>query len=160
MKKLFFFLILGSMLSFENESYSDLITVDSTINLKWNKAYADDTIDKSIIGLKWALSYMGAVLPSSANGFSTDTNIITIDLQKLGFNENAQRELLKLSKKIKATSEYKVNNNIDLGQFVTLLLGSSEHYYQIIGTPKKLNEILSRYTLSPKKATSTNRLFR
>jgi hypothetical protein len=156
MKKLLFFFFICSILSCERDSYSDLVETDNSINLKWNKAYPDDTIDKSLIGLKWTLSYLGAVLPNSNNGFSTTETTITIDLKKLGFSVNAQQKLLQLSEKIKVTPEYQTKKNIDLGRYVTLLLGASEHYYEIIGTPKTLTEVLNQYTLLPQKGYVNN----
>lgn len=156
MKKLLSLLLFLSLISCERDSYSDLINTETTINLKWNKAYPDDSINKSLIGLKWALSYVGAVLPSSNNGFSNTDLTITIDIKRLGFSENAQLKLSQLAEKIKATSEYQTNNTIDLGRFVTLLLGASEHYYQIIGTPKTLTEVLNQYTLLPQKGYVDN----
>ena len=154
-KYIYTFLILINF-SCTNDSYSDLIETDSSINLKWNKAYPDDSIDKSLIGLKWSLSYIGALLPTSTNGFIVTNNTITIDIEKLGFNQNAIEKLLKLSDKIKNTSEYKTNNSVDLGRYVTLLIGASEHYYEIIGVPNTLNEILNKYTLLPQKGYVNN----
>ena len=156
MKKLLFFFILCSILSCENDSYSDLVETETTINLKWNKAYEDDTIDKSLIGLKWALSYIGATLPSSNSGFSNTETTITIDIKKLGFSAEAQQKLLKLSEKIEATSEYQTNKNIDLGRYISLLLGASKHYYEIIGTPETLTQVLNQYTLLPQKGYVNN----
>ena len=156
MKKFIILFLACSFFSCENDSYSDLIETKTTINLKWNKAYADDTIDKSLIGLKWALSYVGATLPSSNSGFFNTETTITIDIKKLGFSDDAQQNLLKLSKKIQATSEYQTNNSIDLGRYVTLLLGASQHYYEIIGTPKTLSQVLNQYTLLPQKGYVNN----
>lgn len=156
MKKLVSLLLVFWLLSCERDSYSDLVGGETAINLKWNKAYPDDTIDKSLIGLKWALSYMGATLPSSDAGFRTTASTITIDIKKLGFNVNAQQNLSKLVEKIKATPEYQNNNAVDLGRFVTLLIGASEHYYEIIGTPNTLDEILNQYTLLPQKGYVNN----
>ncbi|WP_026703495.1 hypothetical protein [Flavobacterium soli] len=150
-KYIFYVLLLSFLISCENDSYSDLVETDSLLHLKWNKAYPDDSIDKSLIGLKWAFSYIGATLPTTTNGITIQNSTIIIDLKKLGFNENAIQKLLKLSIKIKNTSEYKTNKNIDLGRFVTLLIGSSEHYYEIIGTPNTLDEVLNQYTLLPQK---------
>ena len=156
MKKIVLFFFLCSILSCENDSYSDLIETETSINLKWNKAYADDSFDKSLIGLKWALSYVGATLPSSNNGFFNTETSITIDIKKLGFSEDAKQKLLKLSKKIQATSEYRTNNSIDLGRYIALLLGASQHYYEIIGTPKTLTQVLNQYTLLPQKGYVNN----
>ena len=144
------------LISCEQDSYSDLIRTETKINLEWNKAYTEDTIDKSLIGLKWALSFVGAILPSSNSGFSTTTTTITIDIKKLGFTESAQQNLLKLVAKIKNTPEYQNNNAVDLGRFVTLLIGASAHYYEIIGTPNTLAEILNQYPLLPQKGYVNN----
>lgn len=156
MKKLFYIILTFLLLSCTNDSYSDLIETDKSINLKWNKAYPEDTIDKSIIGLKWALSYVGATLPSSTNGFITTNTTITIDIEKLGFNETAQNKLAILHSKIINSDEYKQTNAIDLGRYVTLLIGASEHYYEIIGTPKTLSQVLNKYTLLPQKGYVNN----
>ena len=75
-------------MSCTNDSYSDLVDTETTINLKWNKAYDEDNIDKSLIGLKWALSYVGATLPSSNAGFSNTENVITINIKYLIFSDN------------------------------------------------------------------------
>jgi hypothetical protein len=149
---LFFF----TLLSCESSTYAELATTDTTLNLKWNKAYDDDTIDKSIIGLKWALSYIGAALPSTNIGVTTANNLITINIENLGFSKNAQQKLLQLSKKIKTSTEYKTTNAIDIGRYVTLLLGASEQYYKIIGTPETLNQILENYVLLPQKGHVNN----
>ena len=156
MKNIILYLFITLLMSCANDSYSDLVETETTINLKWNKAYADDSIDKSLIGLKWALSYIGATLPSSNSGFATTDNVIAINIKYLGFSQQAQQKLLSLTGKIKASSEYQANNSVDLGRFVALLLGASEHYYEIVGTPKTLNEVLNQYTLLPQKGYVNN----
>ena len=144
----------------DKQNNSDLKVIQSVQNsqifLKWNKAYADDSIDKSIIGLKWALSYIGAKLPTNETGISYENNIISIDIIKLGFNNNAIEKLSLLHAKIIASNEYQVNSNIDLGRYITLLIGASEHYYEIIGTPNTLTELLSSYSLKPEKGYVNN----
>lgn len=149
-------LLLFVMISCESDTYYELMNQETTIHLQWNKAYGDDSVDKSLIGLKWALSYIGATLPSSNSGFTTVNSIITIDISNLGFSPKAQEQFLKLNNKIKATEEYKTNNTVDLGRYVTLLLGASEHYYEIIGTPKTLDDVLGDYTLLPQKGYVNN----
>jgi len=138
-------------MSCESVTYDELQNQNTTLRLQWNKAYTDDTIDKSLIGLKWAFSYVGATLPVSNSGFITTSHTITIDIEKLGFSENAVEKLLQLHNKIKASPEYKNNNAIDLGRYVTLLLGVSQHYYEISGTPKTLTQLLNNYTLLSQK---------
>ena len=156
MNRLLFFLLL-IFISCESNTYSDLIeTPQPSLNLKWNKAYPDDTIDKSIIGLKWALSYIGAELPVNKVGISYSNTTIVIDINKLGFNQNAIEKLNVLHTRIIASQEYKINNSIDLGRYITLLLGASEHYYEIVGTPRTLTEVLNQYTLLPQKGYVNN----
>ena len=156
MRKLLFCILSLVLLSCSNNKYSTLNETDSLINLKWNKAYPDDTINKSLIGLKWALSYCGAILPSSTNGIIVSENTITIDLKNIGFTETAYQKLLTLSDKIKASPKYKITSSVDLGRYVTLLIGASEHYYEITGIPSTLNELVSNYELLPTKGYINN----
>lgn len=159
MKKIIVLLFMYCFLSCENNSSTDLVDIPATtsyLNLKWNKAYPEDNIDKSLIGLKWALSYVGAKLPESLNGIVTSENTITISIDHLGFSPSAIEQLTKLHTKIKASEEYQINNAIDLGRYVALLIGSSEHYYEIIGTPKRLEDLLSNYALQPEKGYVNN----
>ncbi len=157
MKKIVILFLILIFLGCENHSYSDLIeTPESSILLKWNKAYPDDTIDKSVIGLKWALSYIGAILPASSNGIIISDNTISIDINKLGFSINTIEKLNKLHSKIINSQEYQSTNSIDLGRYVTLLLGVSEHYYEIIDTPNTLTELLGKYSLKLEKGYVNN----
>lgn len=156
MKKLLFISILILFVSCENNTYYELQNHDDTLHLKWNKAYPDDTIDKSLIGLKWGLSYIGAILPKSLNGVSTSNNIISININKLGFSKSAIEKLSKLNLKIKESQEYRTTNTIDLGRYIALLIGASEHYYEITGVPNRLDALLNRYTLSPEKGYINN----
>jgi len=156
MKKLLFIWILLLFVSCESDTYYELQNHDDALHLKWNKAYPEDTIDKSLIGLKWGLSYVGAILPTTLNGISTSNNIISININKLGFSESAIEKLAKLNLKIKESQEYQTTNTIDLGRYITLLLGASEHYYEIIGTPQTLTEVLNRYILLPQKGYVNN----
>lgn len=159
MKKILYLLFL-ILLACENHSTSDLIDIETVKNpslfLKWNKAYPDDSIDKSIIGLKWALSYIGAKLPKDEIGISYANNIILIDINRLGFNQKTIEKLSVLNTKIKTTNEYQTTNAIDLGRYVTLLIGASEHYYELIETPKTLDEVLKPYTLLSQKGYVDN----
>lgn len=154
------YIFLFFLWSCENHSTDDLIAVPKVENtsliLKWNKAYPDDSIDKSIIGLKWALSYIGAELPTNEIGISYQNNLISIDLNKLGFATNANEKLSILHNKIIASEEYETQHSVDLGRYVTLLIGASEHYYAFIETPKTLTELLSNYTLLPQKGYVNN----
>lgn len=156
MKKFLFISILLLFVSCESDTYYELQNHDVTLRLKWNKAYPDDTIDKSLIGLKWGLSYIGAILPTSLNGISTSNDVISININQLGFSESAVKKLTILHSKIMASEEYRTTNSIDLGRYITLLLGASEHYYEIVGVPNRLEALLNQYTLSPEKGYVNN----
>ena len=152
--KRYLLILLWVVFSCSNASTSDLMADADrfeTLNLKWNKAYPDDNIQKSSIGLEWALSYCGAILPNAPGGMTVGEKTITINLNELGFTDSALEKLYKLHQKIRSSPEYQANGTIDLGRYVTLLIGASEHYYEIAGVPKKLDELLSHYALLPEK---------
>ncbi|MDO5977700.1 hypothetical protein [Flavivirga spongiicola] len=148
-----FFLLLASCAT---DSYQDLVKVDTIINLKWNKAYPDDTINKSVIGLQWALSYIGAKLPNYNSNLTLNGNIIKIDTDKLGLTDNAKQKLTILNNNIKNSNEYKITSSVDLGRYVTLLIGVSQHYYEIVDVPNELSSLLDKYTLKPEKGYINN----
>lgn len=159
MKNIFVIILFLLTLGCETNSTSDLIEIPNpttSLKLRWSKAYPEDNIDKSLIGLKWALSYVGAKLPVSLNGILVADQTITISIEKLGFTSDALTQLSRLHAAIKASEEYRTNGNIDLGRYVSLLIGASEHYYEIIGTPKTLEEVLNLYTLLPEKGYVNN----
>jgi len=158
MKK-YLLIFLWIFFSCTNASTSDLMAdadTFETLNLKWNKSYPDDNIQKSALGLEWALSYSGAILPNAPSGINVGNEIITVNLSELGFTDVALEKLYKLHQKIKSSPEYKVNDAVDLGRYVTLLLGAPEHYYEIAGVPKKLDDLLSNYVLLPEKGYVNN----
>lgn len=143
------------LISCTSVSSDNLIETDNTINLKWNKSYEDDSVENAVLGLSWCYSHVGAqilnsiVLPNS-------NNIITADITQLGFNENAIEHLEILHQKIKNSPEYEQNNTVDLGRYVSLLIGASEHYFAITNVPYDLNDILSNYQLNTDKGYIDN----
>lgn len=132
------------------------IETSTTIHLKWNKAYPDDNIQKSLTGLKWALSFVGAALLQEGNGIFISDDTIVVDVSKLGLSEKAEQKLSLLQTKIKESEEYKKNSSIDLGRYVCLLIGASEHYYAITDVPLQLNEVLKKYTFKKDKGYVNN----
>jgi len=99
---------------------------------------------------------MGAKLPASLTSITSNSNSIEIDIEKLGFNDLAKQKLNILHKRIKESNEYRRTGAIDLGRYVTLLIGASEHYYEITGVPNQLNNLLSNYTLKSEKGYVNN----
>jgi len=159
MMRITLLLLLTLMLSSCNSSSSDLpqsVSPYITIQLKWNKAYPDDTIDKSALGLSWALSYVGAILPNAPYGIDFSSTTISLNLDQIGLNPTALQKMKMLHQKLMASEEYRTNHAVDLGRYVTLLLGASEHYYTIVGVPNSLDDLLSHYTLKPEKGYLTN----
>lgn len=150
---LFLIILLSSCAS---DSYQDLVETDTTINLKWNKAYPEDSIEKAIIGLQWTLSYIGALLPDFSSNIVTINSTIQINLGKLGLTERAKEKLAILHEKIKSSNEYEVSKSIDLGRYIVLLIGASEHYYEIVDVPNELSTLLEKYTLKPDKGYVNN----
>ena len=155
MKKITY-IICFLLISCSNSSYDDIVPEDPNIFLKWNKAYEEDTLDKSIIGLQWALSYLGAILPNPTTGISTQNTLIEIDFTALGFNDRALQKLKALNDVIFASEEYRVTGAIDLGRYVSLLLGAPEHYYEITGVPYLLTDLLDRYDLKEERGYVNN----
>lgn len=144
------------MFSCKNESISDLIETNTSINLKFN-AYPTSTNNDARIGLEWALSQIGAKNTAiTFNGIIQNNNIFILEIEKLGFNENAKTQLKKLHRKIKGSQEYKINNTLDLGRYVTLIIGASEHYFKITGVPENLENILVNYQLKNDKGYVNN----
>jgi hypothetical protein len=156
MKKNIFLLFLLLFISGKDSSNSFLEdSYAGVIFLKWNQAYNDDDIEKNIIGLKWALSYVGANVLNKEN-IQNDKETISFDVSKMWFSKHAEKALIKIHQKIKESEEYKTNHNIDLGRYISLLLGSSEHYYALTETPKTLVDITKNYSLKSGKAYINN----
>jgi hypothetical protein len=137
------------MISCNIESPTDLTGSSKLINLKWNKAYPNDTIDKAETGLKWALSYLGAT--SIDRGISLKNMLIILDSDLVGFKETAAENLNLLHEAIQNSEEYQRNTHIDLGRYISLLIGSSEHYYAITGVAENLDDLLDQYTIYPER---------
>ena len=144
------------LISCVNSSYDDIVEEESNLLLKWNKAYEEDTLDKSIIGFQWASSYLGAILPNPNTGIRVQNNILEIDLEKLGFKSQAIQKLRALNEVIFASEEYRITGAIDLGRYVSLLLGASDHYYEITGVPYLLSDLLDKYDLKNERGYVNN----
>ena len=117
------------------------------IDLKWNKSYPDDTIENNVIGLQWCLSFLGSTIAndSISQGLTYNDSLIFLDINKLGFSQTSTSFLAKLNYELKNSEEYKKTNAVDLGRFMAITIGSSYHYYRIVGIPKKLDDYYSLY---------------
>lgn len=121
----------------------------SIISLRWVKSYPDETIDDAVTALKWALSYIGAKYFDDQSIKIID-NIIHVNISLLGFSAESIIQLQLLNKKFKSTESFKHYQSIDLGRYITCLIGASEHYYAFVNQPENLNELTKQYTLSDK----------
>lgn len=120
----------------------------TNINLYFTQNYNSDSWDNNRRGLLWTLSFLGAELP--ANSFDKsitwrDSSHFTINLSTLGFSEQALNVLTQINDSIKRLPEYQTHQAIALGQYVSLLIGSSRHYYAITGACKSFKELESKH---------------
>ena len=113
---------------------------DYEINLKWNKAYPEDTFERNITGLKWAFSYLGSNIANDSTliKFNPKDSIVSLDVRTLGFSEDASSKLAELQYLFKKNEYYKLHNAFDLGRYVALTFGTSNHYYAISDVSERL----------------------
>jgi hypothetical protein len=120
------------------------------IVLIWNKGYEKQTSQDVMRGMIWTFSWLGSELPEGcfAKGVQTTDSIrYTVNFDSLGFTDRAQSALQGICDSIRRTEEYKARGGIDIGQFVMLTLGSSYHYYEIVGAPRTLADFKQHYRL-------------
>ena len=120
------------------------------IVLIWNKGYEKQTSQDVMRGMIWTFSWLGAELPegSFANAVRTQDSLrYTVNFDSLGFTDEAQHELKVICDSIRRTEEYKARGGIDIGEFVMLTLGCSNHYYRIVGAPARLSDFRQHYKL-------------
>lgn len=152
-----FIIIVLALLSCKKDKVNSMQTNKNTIQIRWIKSYEQDNISNALISLSWCYSHLGAskLNPSL---LPIENEIISVNIDFLGFNVTAKNAIKHLHDTIVKTEEYKLNNSIDLGRYIALLLGSSEHYYHITGVPQNLNDLLSQYNLSKSKGYINNSL--
>ena len=125
-------------------------TPNTTIVLRFIKSHEEHSVEKAIVGLKWAMSFLGAKnLNNDAVQISGDK--IWLNCESLGLDNLAVSQLILLNTKFKSTDDYKRFQSIDLGRFIAMLMGASEHYYAIVNQPKTLTDLLSQYEMNEKK---------
>ncbi len=129
------------------------------VNLKWHKAYDEDTFEKQITGLQWSMSYLGAtrvIKKDHSTSFIYENPMITIDVSKLGFSDQALKVFEKLHKTIKSSEEYQKNNAIDIGKYIVLTLGEPDNYYPISGVPNSLTKLKDKYKIHKDEGYANN----
>lgn len=129
----------------------DFLAQQSIISLKWNQGYTDETEGDALLGLKWALSYIGAENLNSSAVFLQKDGRIGVKVGSLELPDFGEKALSFLHETLKLSEEYRVNGAIDVGRYIVLLIGATEHYYQLVGMPNSLGELLAKYTLNTTK---------
>jgi hypothetical protein len=143
-----------SLILWNSCKYHDLgIKPDNLqINLRWVKAYPTETKADVVTGLTWSMSFLGARSPAdSAIRWANETQFL-LDVEKLGFNGEAQSAWRAILDTLKASDEYNVQGAIDVGRFVTLTLNSTNHYYAITGAKSRYADFRAKYNFDEKKA--------
>jgi len=128
------------------------------INLKWNKAYPKDSFERSITGLKWGLSYLGSTVANDSTilKFNPKDSIITLDINALGFSEDAKTKLARLQYIFQKTEDYKINNSYDLGRYIAMTFGNPKHYYAITDVSETFKYYEDNYKFSDAKGYINN----
>ncbi len=110
--------------------------------------YEIDSWENGRTGLLWTLSFLGAELKKDSLEHAitkADSTKFKLNFSKLGFSEAGLIALNKICDSLKNTEEYKIKQAVDLGAFVSLALGSSEHYYNITGVERDLFKMLDKH---------------
>ncbi len=126
--------------------------------LRWNKSHEIDNFKKNRIGLTWALSFLGSniALDPTLTGITYTKDRIRLDISQVGFSEKAVSHLQSLNIAIKNSEEYQKKGTIDLGRYIALTIGSSQHYYKIVDIPLQLFDLKSKYTFDTLTAYINN----
>jgi hypothetical protein len=123
-------------------------SADNKLNLEFTKQYEIDNWENARKGLLWTLSFLGAELKKDSLDHAIvrhDSTKFNLDLSKVGFSPKTLKVLGAIIDSLKQTHEYKIKNSIDLGAFVSLLIGSSEQYYKITDAELDLSVKLKKY---------------
>lgn len=115
----------------------------TNLNIHYTKNYKGDSWQNARMGFIWTLSYLGAELPKGSFDKSivwNDSSTFAFDYSNIGFNTKATDALNIIFDSVKQTESYQYNKYIDLSQLITLLMGSSSHYYAITNVPKTYSD--------------------
>ena len=111
------------------------------------KGYPEETKEDVITGLTWGLSFLGAALPAEDLSTAVEwksENQFLLNLEKVGFNQDARQAWKAILDTLKKSEEYKLHGGIDVGRFITLTLNSTNHYYAITGAEERYADFRSQ----------------
>ena len=143
--------LISSMIGFTLGCLKDK-TVPYKVNaleLKWHSAYPDDSFQKAIEGLNWGLSHIGARFRINESNGNATTGMLTVEPEQLGLTASSKIKLNQLHDTIRRSEGYQKNGWLDMGQYLTLLIGSSAHYYALTGVPETLDDWKNQYEIMP-----------
>ncbi len=148
MKKLIYFVLFVIVFaSCSKAIIDDTPNEESQITLRWFPSHSIDTFEKNRIALEWCLSYLGANVAEQSvlTGIHYSNPTVTLDVESLGFSDEAVNQLKKLHDIFKNSEEYRTHNAFDLGKYIAMTLGSSYHYYKITGAPAHIDSYTTAY---------------
>ena len=142
--------ILLVLLSFEQASQT---RNDNEIRLLIYPAHEQASRRDHLIAIKWCMAYLGSTLTSdkSLQGITVEDSVIALDIEQLGFKPYAVEYLRDLHRHWKKSKAYKAKQAMDLGRYISLTLGYSNHYFNLVGIPKKLKKYTGRYSFAPEE---------
>lgn len=114
----------------------------TVLQLRWVKAYEDESLDQVLTGLRWTFLFLGAELPAGSfdKAVTVSGSNISVNIDELGFDQQAQDALVNLNHSLLLSEEHKQQEAMDLGRFVALTINASNHYYAITGMPETMEE--------------------
>lgn len=118
-----------------------------TIILRWHKSYDSNTFQNAIDALDWGLSHIGAKNRISSENQLGALNRLIVDPDLIGLPHEGEQVLRQLHTVLVQSEFYKKNGWLDVGQYLTFLIGSSPHYYALTGVPYYLNEWEEQYEI-------------
>ncbi|MFT4752810.1 MAG: hypothetical protein ACI85Q_000346 [Salibacteraceae bacterium] len=146
-----------SIISCIHDPISPIEQNPEEINLQWNASYASEKKEDALTGLFWCLSHLGAQNTNTTSSrIEVAGTIIHLHIGYLGFSHQAKASLTQLHRSILQSPEYIQNNTVDIGRYITLLIGASAHYYHITGIPENLTQQLAPYSFAPETGLVNN----
>jgi hypothetical protein len=122
------------------------------IELRWIKAYPRESRSDVETGLLWGLSLAGANLPRGRRVLAWQGERITLDLaraQVIAGTQPAWREFLAA---LKSSGEYRAHGAVDVGRFMSIMLGDTRRYYALTGASPDYQAARARYRFDERAA--------
>ena len=122
------------------------------IELRWIKAYPRESRSDVETGLLWGLSLAGASLPRGQRVIDWQGERITLDLARAQVIDGTQPAWRDFLGALKASGEYRAQGAVDVGRFVSIMLGDTQRYYALTGASPDYAAARARYRFDGKAA--------